>query len=397
VIKYSYHREQLDLLMLFTSAFDDTFVYRYDFNTKNPESKIQVRYVHGPKQRVIHDIVTKEKTLTLPVVSIEQTGLSRDPDRVFHKHQNIYRPLLGSNSKVGKIPTPIPVTMDVKVSIIAKYKEDVDQIIQNFATVCNPYFVVSWKIPEEFGLDFTDELRVQIEWAGNISYTTPTTLGIDDKYRISADTTFTIKGWLFPSLQNPEAPIYVVNTKFIAQNLASRVTGYDDYPALATSYVESETIMISAYPEITNIYYSLSGEFIPLYYPTRLNYDIKNNFLILGKRFSYNNTWYLSSSKKEFLLDYVEVKTAKFPIISAYKIPNNLIITHDDNSVSINIPENFLSGSSGGFTIVTANSAGWISSNISFSIDDDIRNMYIRPDLISTYYRPNGLNTYIRP
>jgi hypothetical protein len=370
VIKYSYHREQLDLLMLFTSAFDDTFVYRYDFNTKTPESKIQVRYIHGPKQRVIHDIVTKEKNLTLPVVSIEQTGLSRDPDRVVHKHQNIYRPLLGNVSKVGKIPTPIPVIMDVKVSIIAKYKEDIDQIIQNFATVCNPYFVVSWKIPEEFGLDFTDELRVQIEWAGNISYTTPTTLGIDDKYRISADTTFTIKGWLFPSLQNPEAPIYVVNTKFINQNLASRVTGYDDYPTLSASYVESDTVLISAYPEFTNFYYSVSGDIVPLLEPTRLNYAVRNNFLILGKRFDYNNTWYLSSSKQDFSLNYVEIKTAKFPTISAYKIPENLIITYTDNSVNISLPENLLSALSGNFTVVTANSAAWVSSKYYFSVNE---------------------------
>lgn len=397
MIKYSYHREQLDLLMLFTSAFDDAFVYRYDFNTKTPESKIQVRYIHGPKQRVIHDIVTKEKALTLPVVSIEQTGLSRDPDRVFHKHQNIYRPLLGNSSKVGKIPTPIPVTMDVKVSIIAKYKEDVDQIIQNFATVCNPYFVVSWKIPEEFGLDFTDELRVQIEWAGNISYTTPDVLGIDDKYRISADTTFTIKGWIFPSLQTPEAPIYVVNTKFIAQNLASRVTGYDDYPALSASYVESETIMISAYPEITNLYYSVSGEIFPVLKSERLDFKTNYNFLILGKRFGYNNTWYLSSSNSNILLDFVEIKTAKFPIISAYKIPNNLINVYNDNSVSITFPKNFLSGSSGNFTLVTANSAGWGKLKYIFTIDDDIKNVYIRPDLFSRYYRPDGINTYIRP
>ena len=369
MIKYSYHREQLDLLMLFTSAFDDAFVYRYDFNTKDPKSKIQVRYIHGPKQRVIHDIVTKEKALTLPVVSIEQTGLSRDPDRVFHKHQNIYRPLLGNTSKVGKIPTPIPVTMDVKVSIIAKYKEDIDQIIQNFATVCNPYFVVSWKIPEEFGLDFTDELRVQIEWAGNISYTTPETLGIDDKYRISADTTFTIKGWLFPSLENPEAPIYVVNTKFINQNLASRVTGYDDYPTLSASYVESDTILISAYPEFTNFYYSVFGDIVPLLESTTLNDAVRNNFLILGKRFDYNNTWYLSSSKQDFSLNYVEIKTAKFPIISAYKIPENLITTYTDNSVNISLPENLLSALSGNFTVVTANSAAWVSSKYHFSVN----------------------------
>jgi hypothetical protein len=106
----------------------------------------------------------------------------------------------------------------------------------------------------------------------------------------------------------------------------------------------------------------------------------------------------LSSSKQEFLLDFVEIKTAKFPIISAYKIPENLITTYTDNNVTISIPENFLSGSSGDFTIVTANSAGWTSSKYKFSIDDiNNKNMYIQPDLISTYYQPNSANTYIRP
>ena len=397
MIKHSYHREQLDLLMLFTSAFDDAFVYRYDFNTKTPESKIQVRYIHGPKQRVIHDIVTKEKNITLPVVSIEQTGLSRDPDRVTHKYQNIYRPLLGDPSRVGKIPTPIPVTMDVKVAIIAKYKEDIDQIIQNFATVCNPYFVVSWKIPEEFKLDFTDELRVQIEWSGNISYTTPTSMGVDDKYRITADTTFTIKGWLFSSSQNPEAPIYVVNTKFINQNLLSRVSGYDDYPKLSASYAESDTVMISAYPEFTNIYYYKSGTTVPIIQPTALNYKLRNTFLILGKRFDYNNTWYLSSQQTDTVLNFEEIKTAKFPIISAYKLPEDLIITHSDNSVSISLPNNFLSGFSDNFTIVTANSAGWTSSKYLFSIYTDSDNLYFRPNLDGIYLQPNGIDTYLAP
>lgn len=346
------------MLMLFTAAFDDAFIYRYNQQTLKPESKIDVRYVHGPKQRVIHDIVAKEKNLTLPVVSIEQTGLARDPNRVVHKHQNIIRPMVNDNSRVGKLPTPIPVNMDVKVSIIAKYKEDVDQIIQNFATVCNPYFVVSWKVPEEFGFNFIDELRIQIEWNGSISYASPSTLSKEDKYRITADTSFVIKGWLFPPTENPEGTIYVIQNKFINASLAGRISSYDDYPALSAAYAESETISISAYPTFTNLYYSTSADIVPIYESISIKRNLQNSFLLLGKRFSYSNTWYLSSGTSNLIGQFEEIDTVKFPTISAYRLPDSYVSVQSDNSATITLPVSSLSAQ-GSFTFVTSNSAGW--------------------------------------
>jgi hypothetical protein len=346
------------MLMLFTAAFDDAFIYRYNQLTKQGESKIDVRYVHGPKHRVIHDIVSKEKNLTLPVVAIEQTGLARDPDRVVHKHQNIYRPMVDDNTRMGKLPTPIPVTMDVKVSIIAKYKEDIDQIVQNFATVCNPYFVVSWKIPEEFGFNFIDELRIQVEWAGSVSYSAPTTLSKDDKYRIIADTNFTIKGWLFPPTVNPVGTIYKIDNKFINASLAGRLSVYDSYPALSAKYTESETISISAYPTFTNLYYARSATILPITEPITIRSNYDNSFLILGKRFSYSNSWYLSSNSNYSIGVFEEIKADNFPTISAYRLPNSLVTVESDNTARINLPVNSLSALDS-FTFVTSNSAGW--------------------------------------
>lgn len=355
------------MLMLFTAAFDDAFIYRFDQQNLQPKSKIDVRYVHGPKQRVIHDIVTKEKNLTLPVVSIEQTSLTRDPNRVVHKHQNIIRPMVNDNSRVGKLPTPIPMNMDVKVSIIAKYKEDVDQIVQNFASVCNPYFVVSWKVPEEFGFNFIDELRIQIEWNGSISYATPSTLSKDDKYRITADTSFTIKGWIFPPTENPEGTIYVIQNKFINASLAGRVSSYDDYPALSAAYTESETISISAYPTFTNLYYSVYSGIIPLYESTNIRRDLQNSFLLLGKRFSYSNSWYLSSPASNLIGTFEEIDTVKFPTISAFRLPDSYVSVNSDNSATITLPVSSLSAQ-GKFTFVTSNSAGWTSLPFNLNI-----------------------------
>jgi hypothetical protein len=35
-------------------------------------------------------------------------------------------------------------------------------------------------------------------YGGNLAYTTPTDTTYNDKFRVTVDTSFTIKGWLFP-------------------------------------------------------------------------------------------------------------------------------------------------------------------------------------------------------
>jgi hypothetical protein len=37
-------------------------------------------------------------------------------------------------------------------SIITNYQSDMDQILSNFVPYSNPYIVICWKIPEEFGI-----------------------------------------------------------------------------------------------------------------------------------------------------------------------------------------------------------------------------------------------------
>jgi hypothetical protein len=91
VNKYSYFREQFNTLTQFAAAFDGCFVYRYtkDFQ---PKEKINVRYVFGPKNRVLYDIVNQAKNITLPVISMEQKNVKRDSSRIQFKDQRMTRP-----------------------------------------------------------------------------------------------------------------------------------------------------------------------------------------------------------------------------------------------------------------------------------------------------------------
>lgn len=352
--KYSYFRETYNCLTQFVAAFDDCFVYRYtkDFQQKE---KINVRYVMGPKQRVLYDIVNPSKNITVPVIAMEQTNLKRDSSRIQFKDQNIIRHHI-NDKNISKIPMPIPVTMDINVSIVANYKEDIDQIVSNFVPWCNPYFVISWKIPEEFGLDFIDELRTEVTWSGSIDYENPININNGDKYKIIGNTSFTIKGWIFPALETPAAPIYVVTTNFIAVSSGTILNGYDSYWSLSASDT-TDVIMISAYPEFTNCF--INGR---AYHSLSLNNLNDQTFTFYGKRFDFNNYWYLSSNIALSGFELQEIDTAKFPTISAYRIPDNLITTINDNIVSINFPYSGYNLYEGNYTFVTSNSAGWASS-----------------------------------
>lgn len=356
--QYSYFFENSQLLNLFVSAFDDAFVYRYDALTREAKERIDVRYVHGPKHRVLHDLSDRAKTLTLPVVTIEQTRLTRDLSRIQHKNNFIYRKQLDSTNRMSKIPTPVPVNIELDVNIICYFKEDLDQIVQNIVVNCNPYIIVSWKIPEKFDLPFIDEIRSEIQCSGDFSYENPKDLSPEVKWRVSANTTFTIKGWLFKDYDQNQAPIYVINTDFHALPVSNRFCDYNLFDAISAEGVQTDSISISAYPEFTNYFINgvHQGDSLVV---TELN---DKNFQFYGKRFGYNNTWYLSANTDIPELEYVEISTAKSPTISAYQLPENVIDVVNDNIATISLSSNYFDNFTGDAIFISANNAAWVSS-----------------------------------
>ena len=216
--KQPFFFEIKDNLIQFVRAMDDCIISRYN-KDREVKDKIQVKYVYAPKHKVIHDIVNKSKHITLPVVAFHVTSISRDNDRVFNKHVGHYyrqdRTLSLSATQTNKsdyIPPAVPVNIDVSMSIMTKFQQDLDQIISNFVPYTNPYFTISWKVPEEF-VTREQEIRTVIDWSESFSTDYPTDLSPTDPYfRITADTSFTIKGWLFKAVESPVNNILEIHT-----------------------------------------------------------------------------------------------------------------------------------------------------------------------------------------
>ena len=190
-----YYFEIKDLVTQFVAAFDDVVINRYN-RSRDVVDKIEVRYAYAPKQRVLHDLVNKAQHITLPTIAITVGNVGRDVDRVFNKVTGFYD-VQPHTASTEYLRSPIPINLTVNMSIMTKFQSDMDQIISNFAPYTNPYIVISWKVPGDL-TNQVKEIRSIVEWSGDISLEYPTELDPSQPARVTGDTSFTIKGWLFP-------------------------------------------------------------------------------------------------------------------------------------------------------------------------------------------------------
>jgi len=394
----AFHFEIKNLLTQFVAAFDDVVISRYN-KDRQARQNIDVRYVFAPKQRVMYDIINKAQNLTLPVVTVNLEGITRDNSRVFNKLEPSYIPAQEKeSSKVSsKFLMPVPVNLEVSMSILARYMQDVDQIISNFVPYNNPYIILSWKVPEEFGTEYDQEIRSEVLWSGNLTYNTPTDTTYSDMFRVTVDTSFTIKGWLFPEEKSTSGNIYKINSNFVNVDLRNRIyspldptevtenlsyqqrgyTGLSSYSTTAS--LCSETVTVSGLPDITNLYYSSTGTLVPIEGTwtgslTDIISGISNTFILYGKQFDTNLNFYLSSTTMGTAADgdnwfsnYQKITSAKMETISGFKLSDDFYIVSNDNIASITLPPSTLSASGGKFNFVIANEAGWSSTYLATS------------------------------
>lgn len=263
--QYTYYFEVKDLILQFLAAFDNVVIKRYDKN-RNALASQEVRYIYAPKERVLFDLVNPGQNITLPVVSITIGSITRDNNRVFNKNAGFYAH--GSAQPDNPSPlsffykAPNPVNISVKMSIIARYQSDMDQILSNFIPFNNPYIILSWTVPKSFNLPYTQEIRTEVLWGGDITFDYPTDINGQQKALIVANTGFTIKGWLFPDPQDPVKNIFRIDTNMTAVSSGTQLT-YGSYSKLKSQIVtdqspisgtyNTDTFTVSGLPLITGV------------------------------------------------------------------------------------------------------------------------------------------------
>lgn len=217
---YTFAWEIQTLLEQFVAAFNDVIVKRYDKdkNVVVPTNGHKVRYVYAPKQRVFNSLTTPAPGgITVPVIAVNISGISRDNNRVFNKNEGFnvtYDPKDGSGSYVKNILQPVPININVNMTIVTKFQSDMDQILTNFIPYCDPYIIISWKLPSIATSSNPYEIRSEILWGGNINLNYPVDLNPTQSYRITADTSFIIKGWLFKKMDEVFNKVYTIQSVY---------------------------------------------------------------------------------------------------------------------------------------------------------------------------------------
>jgi hypothetical protein len=358
VKEYSYNFEIKDLLTQFIAAFDDVVIKRYD-KDRNPKENIEVRYILAPKQRVMYDIVNKAQNLTLPVVACNITSISRDTTRVFNKLDSLYNKT-GDRSRTNLL-MPIPINIEVSMSILARYLQDMDQILSNFIPYNNPYIIISWKEPTIIDSQ-TVEIRSEVLWNGSISLTEPTDLSYSDKFRVVADTSFTIKGWLFRNKNELSNQIYFIDTNFISTR-GNFIVADTNYETFFNSLSDvTDTFTLSATPTVSNIFYNITGSLVEITSDFTLNQAItaNNSYILYGTNFNTTNYILLCSSSTSNLTQTLVTLSSKYTgSVTGYSLLSSKYNILNDNMISLDLTS--LSGS-GDFNIVINNPAGWAST-----------------------------------
>lgn len=303
-----------DLITQFVSAFDSIVIGRFNEDREN-EGSLRVRYVYAPKQRVIHNIVNKAEHITLPVVSVWMTGYSRDNDRVFNKN---FGHTINRGMESDVIPQPIPVNVRMSMSIVTRYQSDMDQILANFVPYNNPYIIISWRIPIQFTKQKT-ELRSEVLWSEDVSIDTPIDMGEAEKHRVVADTSFTIKGWLFKKHNDePQGNIFVIDNDFYRSSQENIFDVFD----------ESDNLVISAIPQIT---------FNKI---TRLPLNSESSYRMEGLMFNHVDSVYLSTDNENIFEDPVQefddfnaIPLSSFDIMSPNVMIINVPFTHEPGNI----------------------------------------------------------------
>lgn len=352
---YTYHFEVMTLIEQFIEALNDIVVKGYDKDLNLiPESEANVRFVYAPKQRVVQQLTTPGPGgITLPAAAVTIAGLARDNNRIVNKNDGFYIPYSDPSDPSivsKKISQPQPVNITVNVSIMAKYQEHLDQILSNFIPYCNPYIIISWKFPVKNSSNNYEELRTEILWNGNINTTYPVELGGSAPYRVSADTQFTIKGWLFKSSEEIIKKIYVINEEFFS-------TRQGTFKPTILEKLTSETVTVSGRPYILNAF------------PRYLNFIASNpgeqylDINLLGKYFIKPENVYLSASNPSMLsgihlvapFSAVPKLSAEYPPFYGVKIDS--FNYNGDSLIDFNIPQ--IPTQSGYLDVIVQNEAGY--------------------------------------
>ena len=200
-----------------------------------------------------------------------------------------------------------------------------------------------------------------------------------EQFRIVADTSFTIKGWMFRNKNDRSNPIYFIDTNFVNADSTYSFTpaitaqDYESFFDSLTADANIETVSLSGYPFTDSVFYNASGYPMPIDSPVTITTQAKQlnkgTFTLIGQ--NYNETEFVLLSSTSALTDTLtSVPTTYTGTIDGYLLPLSSYTVQSDTVMNINLSN---LNAPGTFQVVVKNPAGWTStgsiSGVSFTTE----------------------------
>ena len=173
------------------------------------QKKIEIPCIFGDRSNILRSLENESGNIKLPLYILEAKGINSDPIRNADLHVDVfYQPDI-SFSKLdpsNKLYRPynlnkrrgLPITIDYDLTLVTRYREDLDQMCTNWMVHWRPDIYVRWWHPR----NKTAPLESEILWKQNISFESNMDYDPTKRFQWVANTSFTFKTWVFPGLND---------------------------------------------------------------------------------------------------------------------------------------------------------------------------------------------------
>lgn len=217
-MKYrSYNSELVIATSLIVNVFNDIIIDRRKHNIKDyskplsfddvVQQEIEIPCVLGDRSIILKSLENEPGRYKLPLIILQNKALKTDTDRMCDLHADVF---YQQDSSFGKLDSKHhlysaydiskrraqPVIIDYDLTIITKYKEDLDQIISNWIVHFRPDIYFKWWHPK----NKTEPLTSQLTWAHNLSFDLPIEYNPQNIFTYKSTTSFSFKTWIFPGM-----------------------------------------------------------------------------------------------------------------------------------------------------------------------------------------------------
>lgn len=222
-MKYrSYNSEILIATTLLVNVFNDIIIDRRKHGLNRDFSKavslndiiqqeIEIPCVLGDRSAILKSLENEPGRYKLPIIILQNKSIKSDASRMVDLHSDVFYQVDEQFSKLDVShhlykPQQLskrrgqPIIIDYDMTIITKYKEDIDQIFSNWAVHFRPDIYVKWWHPRIK----ENPLTSQILWSHNISNDLPIEYNPQNIFTYKLTTSFSFKSWLFYGMHSTE-------------------------------------------------------------------------------------------------------------------------------------------------------------------------------------------------